>query len=106
MTHEEVASAVPNEDCLPHLHVVTYRKSYSLHNLKELPLRSISDSYISEHSEDLKGAYAKCVAFLRLFMGGDRLAAEYLLLGLISRVYRREVGLMIGDLNINVSGLT
>ena len=67
-----MATAVPDEESLPHLHVMTYRKNYTLHNLRELPLRNITDSYISEHSEDIKSAYAKCVAFLRLFMGGDR----------------------------------
>ena len=101
-----MSTSVPDEECLPHLHVVTYRKNYTLHNLRELPLKNISDSYISEHSEDIKSGYAKCVAFLRLFMGGDRHTAEYLLLGLISSVYKRENGLLIGDLNLNVSGLT
>ena len=100
-----MATTVPNEACLPHLHVVTYRKNYALNNLKALPLKSINDTYISEHSDDFKSAYAKCVALFTLFMSGDKVAAEYLLLSLVSRVYRREGAMLIGDLNINVSGL-
>lgn len=46
MTNEEqnivsaeqmAATAVPNEECLPHLHVVTFRKNYAVNTLKQLP---------------------------------------------------------------------
>ena len=114
MTEEEniipaeqmLATAVPNEENLPHLHVITYRKNHAVNTLRELPLRKISENYITENQESLQGAYAKAVAFLKLFMNNDRVAAEYTILSLISRVWNREGGLLIGDLNINLSGLT
>jgi len=58
MTNEEqnivsaeqmAATAVPNEDCLPHLHVVTYRKNYAINTLKQLPQSSISENYVTEN---------------------------------------------------------
>ena len=115
MSHEEeniipaeqmLSTAVPNEDCLPHLHVITYRKNHPLNTLRELPLRKISEEYVTQNQESLSGAYAKAVAFLKLFMNNDRQAAEYTLLSLMSRTYRREGSLLIGDLNINLSNLT
>ena len=99
-------TGVPDEACLPHLHVITYRKNYPVNTLAELPLKNISDNYVAEHQEELSGAYAKILAFLRLFLGGDRIAAEYLLLSLVSRIYRREGGLTIGALNINLNGVS
>ena len=54
-----LATTVPNEECLPHLHVITYRKNYALNTLTELPLKKITDNYISEHKESLTGAYQK-----------------------------------------------
>lgn len=101
-----IATAVPNEDCLPHLHVITYRKNYALNTLATLPLKKISDSFISEQQEELSSAYAKSLAFMKLFLSRDAVAAEYLLLSLISRTYRRETGMTIGDLNVNLSGVS
>lgn len=83
MTEEEnvipaeqmMATAVPNEDCLPHLHVITYRKNHALNTLKELPLKKVTDDFINQNQESLQGAYAKAVAFLKLFMNNDRAAA-------------------------------
>jgi hypothetical protein len=40
-----------------------------------------------------------------MFMSNDKHAAEYALLSLISRTYRREGALLIGDLNVNISGI-
>ena len=38
-------------------------------------------------------------------MNKDRFAAEYLLLALISRTQRRDGSMIIGNLNVNLSGL-
>lgn len=71
-----------------------------------MPLHTISKDYVSEQRDVIKSAYAKCVAFLKLFLSNDCHAAEYTLLSLISRAYKREPGLLIGSLNINLSGVT
>ena len=67
-----LATAVPNEDCLPHLHVIVYRKNHALNTLRELPLKKISGEYVAQNQESLMGAYAKAVAFLKLFMNNDK----------------------------------
>ena len=77
-----------------------------MNTLAELPLKNISDNYVVEHQEELSGAYAKILAFLKIFLGNDSVAAEYLLLSLVSRIYRREGGLTIGALNINLNGVS
>ena len=100
------ATAVPNENCLPHLHVIAYRRDYPVNVIKEFTVSNVSESYVAGHSEDIQGAYAKAVALLKLFLRDDRHAAEYLLLSLISRTQRRDGGLLLGDLNINLSGVS
>ena len=40
-----------------------------------------------------------------MFLANDAHAASYLLLSLLSRTFRRETGLLLGDLNINLSGV-
>ena len=34
---EELAHSVPNEDKLPHLHVITHRRNYIYKNIAQLP---------------------------------------------------------------------
>ncbi len=46
------------------------------------------------------------MAFLKMFMSNDKQAAEYALMSLISRTYRREGALLIGDINVNISGIS
>ena len=99
------ATAVPNEHCLPHLHVICHRKDFTTKNLNDLPLREISTTYVSEQREMVMSAYQKCIAFLKLFLSNDRHAAEYILLSLLSKAYKREPGFVIGSLNINLSGV-
>ena len=41
-----MATVVPNEDCLPHLHVITYRKNHAINTLRELPLKKVTDNYL------------------------------------------------------------
>ena len=115
MTNEEqnivsaeqmAATAVPNEECLPHLHVVTYRKNYPVNTLSQLPASKISENYVTEHQSQITSAYQKCMAFLKMFMSNDKQAVEYALMSLISRTYRREGALIIGDINVNISGIT
>jgi len=40
-----------------------------------------------------------------MILKGDVLASEYLLINLISKVYKRDAALLIGDININLSHL-
>ena len=52
-TEQMFYSTVPNEENLPHLHVITYRKNYALNTLRELPLKNIGEDYINQNQESL-----------------------------------------------------
>jgi hypothetical protein len=54
----------------------------------------------------LKEAKAKILAVLTLILKGDKVAAEYLFISLVSRVHSRETGLMIGNIATNITNLT
>lgn len=49
---------------------------------------------------------AKIKAVLSLILGGDKYAAEYCLVSLISRVYKKEGSFLIGNLPLNITGLS
>jgi Mini-chromosome maintenance replisome factor len=49
---------------------------------------------------------SKIKAVLALILGGDKITAEYCLLSLISRVYKKEGAFLIGNLPLNISGIT
>lgn len=46
------------------------------------------------------------MAVLTLILKGDKVAAEYLLISLMSRVHNRDTGLMIGNIATNITNLT
>lgn len=54
----------------------------------------------------MKEVKEKFIAVLKLVLGGDLKAAEYLLLNLISRVHTRHAELILGNLSINFANLT
>jgi hypothetical protein len=58
----------------------------------------VTRSFIKEHAQEIKEAHEKVVAVLKLILGGDKLAAEFVFLGLISKVYSRETGMLIGGI--------
>ncbi len=66
----------------------------------------MSANYIKEHSQQIKEARDKVSAVLKLILGGDRLAADFAFLGIISRVYLRETGLLIGGVQPNIAGIS
>lgn len=41
-----------------------------------------------------------------MILKGDKVAAEYLLISLVSKVHSRETGLMIGNIAANITNLT
>lgn len=97
---------VPNEDKLPQLHAITYRRNYIFNSIKELPKSKVTKDFIKEHSQTIKEAKDKLLAVLKMIFAGDKLAAEFAFLGLISRVYKRETGLLIGGVQPNISGIS
>ena len=60
---------------------------------------------MKEHSQRLKEAGQKLAAILTLILDGDKIAAKYLMACLISRVYSRKGGMLLGDLACNFTGV-
>ena len=59
-----------------------------------------------ENRQTLAEAAEKIKAVLSLILGGDKVAAEYCLVSLISRVYKSEAAFMIGALPLNLTQIT
>ena len=54
----------------------------------------------------MKEVSEKILNVLKWILGGDRHAAEWALLSLVSKVYKREAAFMLGNLSSNLSGVT
>lgn len=61
---------------------------------------------ITDHATDISEARDKLLAILKLILNNDSLAADYLLLNLISRVHTRKDGLILGNFGINLSNVS
>lgn len=64
------------------------------------------DTLILDNSLKIKEAKEKAVAILKLILGGDEVAAEYLLVSVLSRVHTRQSGLILGNVPLNLSGVS
>lgn len=61
---------------------------------------------LTDKSQFVREAKEKAIFILSLILGNDKEAAEYLLLSLLSRVHKRETGLILGNIPLNVSNVT
>ena len=97
-TDEEMSlsPALPPPSLVPRLHVLTF--SLLQHSNPLLPLTSLPPVEAV--------ARVELQTFLTSVLLGDRLAAEYLLLHLISRVYHRRDVLVLGKLSLNLHNMT
>ena len=85
---------------VPVIHVLAYEKDYLMKRLGPcIQLQPENRQTIAEASEKIK-------AVLTLILGGDKVAAEYCLVSLISRVYKSEAAFMIGALPLNLTQIT
>jgi hypothetical protein len=103
---EELPRGVPNADCMPHIHVLASSPNHALTHLPQLPVSKASETYVKENSQRLGEAGQKLCAVLTLILNGDKVAAKYLMACLISRVYNRKGGILLGDLACNISGIS
>lgn len=69
-------------------------------------MSQISDSFFAENSVKVEEAFKKIVAIFKLILNGDEVAANYLVIALISRVFKREGSFILGNVNINVDGVS
>lgn len=73
--------------------------------LPVMPLSEIKSNTIKDLSELLSEGTQKIKAVLGLILGGDKQAAEYCLISLLSRVYKKEASFLIGNLPLNITGV-
>ena len=78
------------------------KKDYVLNHISELSSSEISDQFFAQNSVKVQEAFSKIVAMLKLILNGDRVAANYLIISLISRVFKREGSFILGQVNINI----
>jgi len=115
---EDFFTGIPNEDKLPHLHVISVKRNTIFQNQHlqaelgvELGTLKQPEAMQSLHESRLKQEFfktsQKLKAILKLVFRGDELAADYALLNMISKVHVRSIdGIPLGHLNVNISGLS
>jgi len=71
-----------------------------------LPLSQVTEDMVRVEAEGLAETRGRLLAVLRLLVAGDALAAEYLLLALLARVHTRQDSFILGNVSLNLTGLT
>lgn len=61
---------------------------------------------MTDHANDISEARDKLLAVLKLILNNDQVAADYVLLNLLSRVHTRKDGLLLGNFAINLSNVS
>lgn len=97
---------IPNEQFLPSLHAITFRRNLSINSNSVVKKSEISQKIVEKLSENFKEVREKIIAVFKLILNGDSFSAEYLLLSLLSRVHTRNDGFILGNVSINMTNLT
>ncbi|KAI7805248.1 mini-chromosome maintenance complex-binding protein [Triplophysa rosa] len=103
-TIEEQRVHSPPASLVPRLHML-YAQPL-VHNNPLLPSGATEEKgdYISSFLRELPAVRAELLTYLTHLLLGDSLAAEYLILHLISNVYSRRDVLPLGKFSLNLSG--
>ncbi|XP_015235810.1 PREDICTED: mini-chromosome maintenance complex-binding protein [Cyprinodon variegatus] len=103
-TAEELRVHCPPASLVPRLHML-YGKRVA-HNNPLLPHASLEESsaFFSSTLGEMAAVRAELLSYFTHVLLGDALAAEYLLLHLISTVYSRRDVLPLGKFTLNLSG--
>ncbi|XP_037637673.1 mini-chromosome maintenance complex-binding protein isoform X1 [Sebastes umbrosus] len=101
---EEQRVHCPPASLVPRLHVL-YAKPLP-HNNPVLPSASLEDNstFLSSTLSEMAAVRAELLTYFTHILLGDALAAEYLILHLISNVYSRRDVLPLGKFTLNLSG--
>ncbi|KAM6916062.1 mini-chromosome maintenance complex-binding protein [Xenentodon cancila] len=104
-TAEEQRVHSPPASLVPRLHML-YAKTLA-HNNPLLPCTSLEDSsaFLSSTLSEMASVRAELLTYFTHVLLGDALAAEYLILHLISNVYTRRDVLPLGKFTLNLSGV-
>ncbi|XP_003963734.2 mini-chromosome maintenance complex-binding protein [Takifugu rubripes] len=103
-TAEEQRVHRPPASLVPRLHMLYARPLP--HNNPLLPLTTLEDNsaFLSSTLGDMMCVRSELLAYFTHILLGDALAAEYLILHLISDVYSRRDALPLGKFTLNISG--
>uniref|UniRef100_A0A8D0L2R4 Mini-chromosome maintenance complex-binding protein n=1 Tax=Sphenodon punctatus TaxID=8508 RepID=A0A8D0L2R4_SPHPU len=104
-TVEEQRVHSPPASLVPRIHVILAQKLQHINPLLPACLsEQESKSFVSSFMLELSPVRAELLGFLTHALLGDSLAAEYLILHLISTVYARRDVLPLGKFTLNLSG--
>ncbi|CAM5168413.1 unnamed protein product [Natator depressus] len=104
-TVEEQRVHSPPASLVPRIHVILAQKLQHINPLLPACLNEEeSKSFVSSFMMELSPLRAELLGFLTHALLGDSLAAEYLILHLISTVYARRDVLPLGKFTVNLSG--
>ncbi|KAB0405771.1 hypothetical protein E2I00_001612, partial [Balaenoptera physalus] len=104
-TAEEQRVHSPPASLVPRIHVVLAQKLQHINPLLPACLnKEESKTFVSSFMSELSPVRAELLGFLTHALLGDSLAAEYLILHLISTVYTRRDVLPLGKFTVNLSG--
>ncbi|KAM9726909.1 mini-chromosome maintenance complex-binding protein [Menidia menidia] len=102
-TAEEQRVHSPPASLVPRLHMLHFKRLE--HNNPLLPHTSLQNSaFLSSTLSEMASVRAELLSYLTHVLLGDALAAEYLILHLISNVYTRRDVLPLGKFTLNLSG--
>lgn len=103
-TAEEQRVHCPPASLVPRLHMLHARPV--VHNNPLLPCAALEDNsaFLSSTLSEMASVREELLAYLTHVLLGDALAAEYLILHLISNVYARRDVLPLGKFTLNLSG--
>ncbi|KFV62861.1 Mini-chromosome maintenance complex-binding protein, partial [Dryobates pubescens] len=103
-TAEEQRVHSPPASLVPRIHVILAQKLQHINPLLPACLNEESKTFVSNFMSELSPVRAELLGFLTHALLGDGLAAEYLILHLISTVYARRDVLPLGKFTLNLSG--
>ncbi|KAH0514959.1 Mini-chromosome maintenance complex-binding protein [Microtus ochrogaster] len=102
---EEQRVHSPPASLVPRIHVILAQKLQHINPLLPTCLnKEESRAFVSSFMSELSPVRAELLGFLTHALLGDSLAAEYLILHLISTVYTRRDVLPLGKFTVNLSG--
>ncbi|CAO2583530.1 Mini-chromosome maintenance complex-binding protein [Lemmus lemmus] len=102
---EEQRVHSPPASLVPRIHVILAQKLQHINPLLPTCLnKEESRTFVSSFMSELSPVRAELLGFLTHALLGDSLAAEYLILHLISTVYTRRDVLPLGKFTVNLSG--
>lgn len=86
--------------------MLNWQRNYIVNTLSQLPKTKIEATTIQEHKDLLCSGADKIKAVLALILNGDKQAAEYTLIALVSRIYKKESLFLMGNMALNLTGIS